>query len=194
MGLKPRDIVVLMAVTVLFSPVAYFLILLMTDNARIEFGAREKIEKVKEELKVLKPSPLKDSLLAQYSKTFLAMQQERADIAKQREQLQEEQSRVDMVQKELESQKDSLTKERQRMEQLVKQSDELESKRIKQLSRVYAAMRPAEAAQILETLDDNLAGKIVNYIADERQKAKIMSALSKEKAARISSISAGGGR
>ena len=59
-------------------------------------------------------------------------------------------------------------------------------KRIKQLAKVYGAMRANEAAQILETLDDNLLIKIINAISDDRQKAKIMAGLSKSKAARIS--------
>jgi flagellar motility protein MotE (MotC chaperone) len=61
-------------------------------------------------------------------------------------------------------------------------------KKIKELSKIYGAMRPVEAAQIIETLQDELAVKVLTNIGDERQKGKILSALSREKATRISKL------
>jgi flagellar motility protein MotE (MotC chaperone) len=46
-------------------------------------------------------------------------------------------------------------------------------------------MKPLEAAQIIETMPDNYASKLLNAMSDDRQKAKILSALSTEKAARV---------
>jgi flagellar motility protein MotE (MotC chaperone) len=68
----------------------------------------------------------------------------------------------------------------------VGQSDTLDKKRIKQLAKVYGAMRAEEAARILETLDDDLCLNILSSIGDDRQKAKIFSALSATKSAAVS--------
>jgi flagellar motility protein MotE (MotC chaperone) len=47
-------------------------------------------------------------------------------------------------------------------------------------------MRPEEAARILETLDDDLLINILGAMGDDRQKAKILSVLSPDKASRVS--------
>ena len=86
----------------------------------------------------------------------------------------------------IESERQKLAENRKRLEKLVAESNELEQKRIKQLARVYAAMRPREAALILETLEDALLIRILRAINDDRQKGKIVASLSREKAARIS--------
>jgi flagellar protein FlbB len=86
----------------------------------------------------------------------------------------------------LEKTRNELAEERKKLEKLVSQSDELDKKRIKQLAKVYSAMRPEEAATIIETLDDNLVITILTSMGDDRQKAKILSLISKEKATRIS--------
>jgi len=53
-----------------------------------------------------------------------------------------------MMQRELEDNRKSLASERIKLEKLVEQSDSLDQKRIKQLARVYGAMRAAEAARL----------------------------------------------
>lgn len=189
--MKPRDIITIVAVVVLFSPVAYMIMLLLTNNARIEFGEQateqlKALESIRPDFKSSGTPGGKDTLLAQYSKTFAALQEERKVIESEREHIGEQRQRLDMMQKELELKKNALTEERQKLEKLVQQSDVLEQKRIKQLARVYSAMRPAEAAQILETLDDSMLAAIIQAMGDERQKAKIMSSISKDKASRVS--------
>lgn len=78
-----------------------------------------------------------------------------------------------------------LEQQRVKLESLVAQSDSLESKKFKTQARVYTAMKPLEAAQIIETMPDEYASKLLNAMSDDRQKAKILSALSTEKAARV---------
>ena len=55
-------------------------------------------------------------------------------------------------------------------------------------------MRPAEAASIIATLQDDLAADILDGIGDDRQKAKIIAALPKEKAVRLTKLMGGGSR
>ena len=80
-----------------------------------------------------------------------------------------QQDQVKIAQEEMEKTKVELGAEREKLEKLVGETDSLDKKRIKQLAKVYSAMRPEEASRILETLDDNLCVNILSNMGDERQ-------------------------
>jgi flagellar motility protein MotE (MotC chaperone) len=134
----------------------------------------------------MKLNAKKDSLASMQSQTFFAIEKQKADLDEQKKKMSEQQDHVLMVEQELEKTRNDLTEERKKLEKLVGQSDELDKKRIKQLAKVYSAMRPEEAARILETLDDDLLINILGAMGDDRQKAKILSILSPDKASRVS--------
>lgn len=134
----------------------------------------------------MKLNAKKDSLAAVQSQTFFAIEKQKADLDAEKKKMAEQQDHVLMVEQELEKTRGELTEERKKLEKLVGQSDELDKKRIKQLAKVYSAMRPDEAARILETLDDDLLINILSAMGDDRQKAKILSILSPDKASRVS--------
>jgi flagellar motility protein MotE (MotC chaperone) len=178
---------IIIAATLTFSfPVMYLLILMITGNAHIEFNQPVKEKKDEKQLKLMKINAHKDSLSAVQSQMFFAVEQEKADLVAEKTRVAQQQERMLMVQQELEKTRNDLTEERKKLEKVVGQSDTLEKKRIKQLAKVYGAMRPEEAARILETLDDQLLINILSAMGDDRQKAKILSTLSQEKASRIS--------
>lgn len=186
MKLTLRDIIIICVTAVLSFPVIYLVLLLVTGVARIELGQPKKDMTKERELKVMRLSAQRDSLAASQSQTFQAMEQEKADIEKQRAMLASQQDQVKIAQEEMEKTKVELGAEREKLEKLVGETDSLDKKRIKQLAKVYSAMRPEEASRILETLDDNLCVNILSNMGDDRQKAKILSALSPEKASRVS--------
>jgi flagellar motility protein MotE (MotC chaperone) len=186
MKLTMRDIIIICVTAILSFPVIYFVLMLATGTARIEVNQPKKDVTKDREIKVMKLSAKRDSLAATQSQTFVALEQEKADVEHEKEGLAEQQDRVKIVQDELEKTRTELAAERAKLEKLVSQSDELDKKRIKQLAKVYAAMRPEEAARILETLDDDLCINILSSMGDDRQKAKILSAFSGEKAGRVS--------
>jgi flagellar motility protein MotE (MotC chaperone) len=186
MKLSLRDIIIIALTTTLSFPVIYLLLMFMTGGARVEFNQPKKDEKKELQVKLMKLSFKKDSLAASQSQTFQAVEQQKADIVKEKQELTEQQQRVTMVQQELEKTRADLTAEREKLEKLVSKSDDLDKKRIKQLAKVYGAMRAEEAARILETLDDELCMNILSEMGDDRQKAKILTALSPDKAARVS--------
>jgi flagellar motility protein MotE (MotC chaperone) len=167
-------------------PVLYFGLMLATGRAHIEVSQPKKDVNKDREIKVMKLTASRDSLAATQSQTFLALEQEKEDIERERSGLSAQQEQVKMSQDELEKTKTELAAERSKLETLVSQSDSLDKKRTKQLAKVYAAMRPEEAARILETLDDDLCVNILSSMNDDRQKAKILAALSGEKASKIS--------
>jgi flagellar motility protein MotE (MotC chaperone) len=181
-----KQLIIIMASLTLSFPVIYLLMLLATGNARIEFSKPVKEKKDEHQLKFIAMNARKDSLATLNSQTFFAIEKQKAELETEKKQASEERERMIMVQQELEKTRTELTGERKKLETLVGQSDELDKKRIKQLAKVYSAMRPEEAAHILETLNDDLLIKILGSMDDDRQKAKILSTISKEKATRIS--------
>jgi flagellar motility protein MotE (MotC chaperone) len=186
MKLTLRDIIIIAATTVLSFPVIYLLLMFATGSARIEINQQKKEEKKEQQVKLMKLSARKDSLAASQSQTFMAVELQKADLAKEKQQLVEQQQRVAMVEQELEKTRTDLTAEREKLEKIVSKSDDLDKKRLKQLAKVYGAMRAEEAARILETLDDGLCVNILAEMGDDRQKAKILTALTPDKAARVS--------
>ena len=186
MKLNMRDIIIICVTAMLSFPVIYLVLMLATGTARIEVNQPKKDVNKDREIKLMKLSAKRDSLAATQSQTFLALEQEKADLEREKRRLADQQDQVKITQDELEKTKAELAAERTKLEKLVSQSDSLDKKRIKQLAKVYAAMRPEEAARILETLDDDLCINILSSMGDDRQKAKILSALSGEKAGRVS--------
>ena len=186
MKLTLKELIIIVAVLTFSFPVVYVLMMLATGSARIEFNQPAKPKKDDKELKFMKLSAKKDSLAAVQSQTFFAIEKQKADLDDEKKRMGEQQDHVLMVEQELEKNRSDLTEERKKLEKLVGQSDELDKKRIKQLAKVYSAMRPEEAARILETLDDDLLINILGAMGDDRQKAKILSVLSPDKASRVS--------
>ncbi len=186
MKLTLKQLIIIMACLTLSFPVIYLLMMFATGNARIEFVKPAKEKKDERELKLMAINSRKDSLAEQHSQTFFAIEKQKAELDAEKKNMNEERERMLLVQQELEKTRNEFTEERKKLEKLVGQSDDLDKKRIKQLAKVYGAMRPEEAARILETLDDELMIKILGSMGDDRQKAKILSTISQEKAARIS--------
>lgn len=186
MNLRIKDLVYIAVVTVLTFPIMYLAVMFITGVARIEFNSKK--EEPEQKIETIKMNHRRDSLSIVNSKTFQALQQEKQEVQKERERLSEKQRKIDLLEKELQESRQTLELERKKIEKLVSRNDSLDQKKIKELSKIYGAMRPVEAAQIIETLQDELAVKVLTNIGDERQKAKILSAISKEKATRISKL------
>jgi flagellar motility protein MotE (MotC chaperone) len=184
--MKMKDILTIALIAIVSLPLTVLVVFFLTGNARVEFGPTSLTPIEKRALALITHSARKDSLAISQSKTFLAVQNERAEVEKEREKLRDQQEHITMLNEELEALKEELSLRKKEIEGLVSQTASLEQKRIKDLSKVYGAMRAPEAAAILETLDDALVGKILMNLSDDRQKAKILSALTPEKATRVS--------
>ena len=187
MKLNLKDIIIIAIISVISFPLVYFVMLLVTGNAKIVLTNTPLLKKESsKELMVMKQNQETDSLLLQQSQIYMSAETEKKKVEEERKKLIKQQERISFVHTELENQKNQLQNERKKLEDLVNKSNELETKKIKKLAKVYAAMRPQEAASILETLSDKLCLDIINAINDDRQKAKIMSMVSAEKASRMS--------
>jgi flagellar motility protein MotE (MotC chaperone) len=194
MDIKLKDIVILVLVMLFSFPIVIGVVLLITGNMRIEFGPVKPEEEEVARVELIKQNDKTDSLATVNSKTWQALQKEREDIAQERKALLEERQKLELFQRDLEMQKDEISGSRKKIESLVSLSDSLKKKKTAQLAKVYSAMRPAEAAQIIGTLQDELAARILDGISDDRQKAKILAALPQEKATALTRLMGGSTR
>lgn len=181
-----KDIILIAAISVVSTPVLWYAMLFATGRARIEYVDPNKKKVTGSEFKYQKRNNRLDSLQILNTESYLASVKEREGVAKEKEALLKQQERMNILLSELNRTREELVQERAKFEQLVEKNDKLEAKRIKQLANVYGAMRANEAALILETLSDDLFIKIIRAIGDDRQKGKIMAAINKTKAARVS--------
>jgi len=162
--------------------------LFATGTLRVEYGFQKQDEEQVVKVEEVRHSARRDSLSAQNTKIFEAIRQERADLAREQERLTEQYARLEMLQAEIESKRGELVKERTQLESKLAVLPEEEVARIRKLAKIYEAMKPGEAAAIMETLTDSQVAQILSRMSDDRQKARIMSLLSKEKAARINRL------
>ena len=176
MKLTMKHLIIIAATLTLSFPIIYILMLLATGNAHIEFNRPMKDKKDEKQLTLMRMNARKDSLSAVQSQTFLALEQEKGEVAAEKKRSEEQQQHMQMEQQELDKTRGDLEQERKKLEKLVDRSDTLEKKRIKQLAKVYGAMRPEEASRILETLDDNLAMEILEAMSDDSKRRTLFGA------------------
>jgi flagellar motility protein MotE (MotC chaperone) len=168
-------------------PLMYIIMLLATGNAKLVFkGDLSRKLEVETMARMQENSDLRDSLIVENSYSFEANIKERELIEAEREKLEREQERLNLLITELQQEREKLEKERVRFEKAVSDTKDGNIRRTIDLAKVYQAMKPKEAAQILETLDDNLCVDIFKSMNDDRQKGKILAAMEIEKATRLS--------
>jgi len=188
MKLSVKDLIAIAAVTIVSFPVLYLIVLFATGNARVEFGRKKEDVKRVDDLRVIHLTSRRDSLIAAHSEAYRANLTQEEKLKERERLLNERENRVKMLEQELEQQKLAIIQERKALEDAVQKSDEAAEKKSRQVAKIYGTMRPSEAAQILEKMNDEEVARILKGIGDERQKGKIMEALSDEKAIRVSRI------
>ncbi len=182
---KFKEILIVLLIAVLSFPVIYATVLFATGMLRIEYGAPKTAVEDEKKLQVIKRTQKTDSIMISNSRIFQALENEKIEIQKERERLQDLQARLEIAQKELDEKQTIIARQREKMEALVEKSDSLEIKKYKAQAKVYVSMKPLEAAQIIESFSADQAAKILGAMTDDRQKAKILAAMAPEKAAAI---------
>jgi len=184
-----KEILLIIIVALIAFPILYIAMLFATGTLRVVY-AFKKDEKDAAVVKVeeVRHTARRDSLAATYSKVFEALQKERADLKKEQERLAEQYARLEMLQAEIEKGREALVSERGQLEKKMAETPALEDARFKKLAKIYQAMKPGEAAAILETIQDSQVAAILGKMNDDRQKGKILALLTKEKAVRINKL------
>jgi flagellar motility protein MotE (MotC chaperone) len=186
--MRKGDIIAIVLVALVTFPVLYLGMLFANGTLRVEYGFKKQDEEQVTRVEEVRHSARRDSLAAQNTKIFEAIRQERADLAREQERLTEQYSRLEMLQADIESKRGELVRERTQLESKLARVPEEETARVRKLARIYEAMKPGEAAGILETMPDAQVAQILSAMGDDRQKGRIMSLLTKEKAARLNRL------
>ncbi|BCR06633.1 hypothetical protein DESUT3_37020 [Desulfuromonas versatilis] len=118
-----------------------------------------------------------------------SLQQERArlqaEYAKKEEMLALREIELKSLQAEVDKKLDELRNMRQELEKQLAQKDEIETRRIKQLSRMYEKMEPAQAAGLMSELDQDLAVQILSGMK-AKAAGRLLDAMDQDKATSLS--------
>ena len=112
------------------------------------------------------------------------LEQERRDLAAERQRLAEREKALKQLEAEVDKKIDRLRSIREALEKLLAQKSAEEERRLAELAKVYQKMPPDKAAQILADLDQELTVQLL-----ERMKvkvaARILAAMDQKMAARL---------
>jgi flagellar motility protein MotE (MotC chaperone) len=187
--MRKGEIILIVVATLLIFPILYVAMLFATGSLKLVYGIKKEsqsaaVVKVEE----IRHSAKRDSMLVAGSKVFEAAQQELANLKREQERLAEQQSRLEILQADIEKGRKELAEERGQIEKKLADIPAAEDARYKKLAKIYQAMKPGEAAAILETIQDSQVAAILGKISDDKQKGKILASLTKEKAVRINKL------
>ncbi len=118
-----------------------------------------------------------------------SLQQERArlqaEYTKKEEMLALKEIELKSLEAEVDKKLNELRTMRMELEKQLGQKDEIEAKRIKQLSRMYEKMEPAQAAGLMSDLDEDLAVQILSGMK-AKAAGRLLDAMNKDKATSLS--------
>lgn len=131
-------------------------------------------------------SPAEDSRYGSVEerRLLLALQQERRNLAKEREALEKQKKDLKRLEAEVDKKLDQLRNSRLQIEQLLAEKDAAELKKIRNLGKMYEKMTPEKAARIFSTLDQELAISILENMKTKAA-AKVLNNMDRDKAANL---------
>ena len=115
---------------------------------------------------------------------LLALQQERLNLVKEREAIENKKKDLKRLESEVDKKLDQLQATRMKIEELLEEKDAVELKRLNDLSKMYGKMSPEKAAGIFSTLDMDLAIAILGRMKTKAA-AKILNNMERDKAAKL---------
>ncbi|MBW1960803.1 MAG: hypothetical protein JRJ04_05035 [Deltaproteobacteria bacterium] len=123
-----------------------------------------------------------DSERKRLQKEEARIKQQRVQLEQLKEEIEEKIERLSMIQKQIAS---DLDKKQKMLEDRERRQKAAEEANMKMLGKVYASMKPKQAAAIVDKMDIDIIQKIFSYMKGE-QVGNILSYVDKELAAKIS--------
>jgi len=203
--MKTTEVIIIGAIIMLLSfPLMWLGGLLLTGNAKLVFkGDLARAVEVETMARMKRSTHAMDSLIVANTYAFEANVASKNSLDTESERVEREQERLNVLISELQAERANIEAAKAGLDKAV---SELEAERAKyetavngpndgsidkatvSLAKTYQAMKPAEAAQIMETLPDNLCADILKSMTDDRQKGKILASMDIEKATRLSKL------
>ncbi len=133
----------------------------------------------------------KDAEIVQNLQLLKELKEREAKINAQEEELKQKEAKINSLQQSLDKRIENMQKLRKQLEDLVKLRADLSEKNIRQLVKVYENMKPADAAQVLANVEQELAIQVLLRMKGKKagkilgaMKPKVAIALSDEIAKR----------
>ncbi|MCL1946024.1 MAG: hypothetical protein FWF51_02570 [Chitinivibrionia bacterium] len=203
--MKTMDTIIIGAIVMMLSfPLMWLGGLLLTGNAKLIFkGDLARMVEIETTARMQRNNLTMDSLIIANTEAFQSNVLLKNSIANKSEEIDRDQERLDVLKSELQTERanieaakagldkaiSDLADERAKYEETMNgPNDGAIDKATVSLAKTYQAMKPAEAAQIMETLPDNLCVDILKSMTDDRQKGRILSSMDTEKAAKLSKL------
>ncbi|MFP4109183.1 MAG: MotE family protein [Desulfonatronovibrio sp.] len=108
-------------------------------------------------------------------------------LREREEELDRRERNLSMLEEEIDEKLAELERLEASLDKMLEEADVLKDQKIKHLVDVYANMKPQQAAQVLETLDESIAVKILAGMRG-RQAGDILTDVDSQKAARLSEL------
>jgi len=188
--MKTHDLIIVGAVVMILSfPLMWLVMLLATGNARLVFeNDLARMIEVQSMARLQRNTERRDSLIVSNAYSFHANINSIDSLNRERERMEREQERLNFLIDELraerlivEAERKKIQGERTRFEAAIDNQANIgaveQTRRVNNLARTYQAMRPAEAAMIMQELSPDLSVAILNAITDDRQRSRILSAM-----------------
>lgn len=111
------------------------------------------------------------------------------DLRREAVRLAEEEARLAREWRELEKEREALKREEERIAARLQelQAAQEEAETLDRLREIYEAMRPADAAAVVESLDDDMVVELLQLL-DARRAARILGEMSPERAAALTGL------
>ncbi len=138
------------------------------------------------------PSPDKAEPTAVSPETWAAVREQKRLLESKEMELKEREARLQEMEQEIENRlkelialQDKIKQAQQEIQAFREERDQARNAQVQALAKIYGNMKPKEASQLLESLEEPLAVKVISLMSPD-QVAKILASMETKKAAKIS--------
>ncbi|WP_170161610.1 MotE family protein [Desulfosoma caldarium] len=124
--------------------------------------------------------------------TWAALREQKKILEIKEMELREREARLREMEQEIENRlkeliavQDKIKQAQKEIQAFREEREQARNAQVQALARIYGNMKPKDASQLLETLDEPLAVKVIGLMSPD-QVAKILSSMDKKKAAKLS--------
>ncbi len=124
--------------------------------------------------------------------TWAAIREQKKALETKEMELKEREARLQEMEQEIENRlkeliaiQDKIKQAQQEIQAFREEREQARNAQVQALAKIYGNMKPKEASQLLETLDEPLAVKVISLMSPD-QVAKILASMETKKAAKLS--------
>ena len=162
----------------------------LTGILRLEYGQKKAEIPVEKRINYREYTEIQDSLQIKMSRAFKEYSKIKRQQQEKEARIEDEEKRLESIRMEIIAERELLEKRKASLDELMKGNERIEIGKIKKIAKIYEAMKPAEAAPILETLSNELIVKIFSSMSEVDVIGKIKAKFTPERAGDIDKLMA----